>query len=78
MARGDKVTVRFQAGDKVIDDTFEVTSAGGTVTVEWPKSARDPQVVSIKILGRTGKVRRGISVAADRILSLEEVRRDDE
>lgn len=78
MARGDKVTVRYEAGGTTITEAFEVTSAGGTVEVEWPTKTSGVQLVKVKVLGRTGKIRRGISLAADRILSLEEVRRDDE
>lgn len=75
MAKGDYVIVKSEIGGLLVTEEVKVTGAGGSVEVEWDKKA---PLVTIRVLGRTGKTRRALTFATSAIRSLEEVRRDDD
>jgi len=78
MAKGDFVKVKYQVDQAIVEDTFTAETAGSTVELEEPKAKDAVPMFSVRVLGRTGKVRRSIRLAAAAVRSIEEVRRDDE
>ena len=68
MALGDRVTVLTDmGGNRAPERTeLEARSAGGTVDVEWALGDR----VVVKELTKGGQVRRSLTVARDRLVSV--------
>ncbi len=75
MARNDYVKIKSEIGGKLVEDEVKVAQAGGKIEVEWDK--KQP-LVEVRLLGRTGKVKRAYTFAVSAVRSLEVLNSDDE
>lgn len=75
MARGDYVRIKSEIGGVLEKDQVTVDQAGGKIEVEWDK--KQP-LVHVRLLGRTGKIKRTFSYAVSAVRSLEVLNSDDE
>lgn len=83
MSKGDWAKVKSEIGGQLVVDEIKVLGAGGTLEIEYPEADKKGlapilSMVTIKVLGRTGKVRSEIAFATSALRSVEVVRRDDE
>lgn len=76
MAKGDSVIVRSEIGGALTTDEIKVTSAGGSIEVDWGE--RSKGMVHVLLKGRTDKVKVRHTYALIAVRSIREEKKDEE